>query len=187
MSAFIPIGLRVSARMRRSPSRSAIRWTNSSVAGCTIPIAPASEAAATSSTLLHGYIAPQMSGTAIPAWRVSGVASPLTSVRPSRASPREPEPPAHAHGGDDRTRGVADLGEHVQVLVALYLGHAHARLRDERAARLLRVRRVESEHDPAHVRGQCGRHREPTRQLAQVGERHGVDRPQVVAYATAVA
>jgi hypothetical protein len=32
-----------------------------------MPIAPASEAAATSSGLLQGYIAPQISGTVIPA------------------------------------------------------------------------------------------------------------------------
>ena len=35
---------------------------------------PASDAAATSSGLLHGYIAPQMSGTSMPACAVSGVA-----------------------------------------------------------------------------------------------------------------
>jgi len=41
--------------------------------GWITPMPPASEAAATSSGLLHGYIAPQMSGTSIPSWRVMGV------------------------------------------------------------------------------------------------------------------
>ena len=36
---------------------------------------PASEAAATSSGLEHGYIAPQISGTSMPSFRVSGVSS----------------------------------------------------------------------------------------------------------------
>ena len=47
--------------------------------GCTIPMAPASDTAATSSGLLHGYIAPQMSGTSTPASRVSGVARSVVS------------------------------------------------------------------------------------------------------------
>src|SRR6476469_3994091 len=37
------------------------------------PIPPASETAATSSGLLHGYMAPQISGTSMPSWRVKGV------------------------------------------------------------------------------------------------------------------
>src|SRR6185436_3656474 len=41
--------------------------------GCTTPMPPASETAATSSGLLHGYIAPQISGTSMPSWRVTGV------------------------------------------------------------------------------------------------------------------
>jgi hypothetical protein len=41
--------------------------------GCTMPIPPAAETAATSSGLLHGYIAPQISGTVIRACSVSGV------------------------------------------------------------------------------------------------------------------
>jgi hypothetical protein len=43
--------------------------------GWMIPIPPASDTAATSSGLLQGYIAPQMTGTSIPAWRASGVSS----------------------------------------------------------------------------------------------------------------
>ena len=38
-----------------------------------MPIPPASDTAATSSGLLQGYIAPQTSGTSIPASRVRGV------------------------------------------------------------------------------------------------------------------
>jgi len=75
ISAFIPIGFEVSRRINRSPSRKSWPWTYVSEIGCTIPIPPASETAATSSGLLHGYIAPQISGTSIPAWRVSGVSS----------------------------------------------------------------------------------------------------------------
>ena len=41
--------------------------------GCRMPIPPASDAAATSSGLLHGYMAPQISGTSIPACSVSAV------------------------------------------------------------------------------------------------------------------
>jgi hypothetical protein len=37
--AFIPMGLRVSARILRSPSRNSIRCTNVSVTGWTMPIA----------------------------------------------------------------------------------------------------------------------------------------------------
>src|SRR6476646_1192633 len=39
------------------------------------PMPPASETAATSSGLLHGYMAPQISGTSTPSWRVTGVSS----------------------------------------------------------------------------------------------------------------
>ena len=74
ISAFMPIGLSVKARMWRSPWRKSYPCTQVRLTGCTIPIPPASDAAATSSGLLHGYIAPQISGTSIPACAVSGVA-----------------------------------------------------------------------------------------------------------------
>ena len=55
--------------------------------GCTIPIAPAAETAATSSALEQGYMAPPIRGSWLPASRVSGVASgveaPLTVLRAS--------------------------------------------------------------------------------------------------------
>jgi hypothetical protein len=38
-----------------------------------MPMAPASDTAATSSGFVHGYIAPQMSGTSMPTWRVNAV------------------------------------------------------------------------------------------------------------------
>jgi len=41
--------------------------------GCTIPIAPASDTAATSSGFVHGYMAPQMMGWSMPTWRVNAV------------------------------------------------------------------------------------------------------------------
>src|SRR4029077_16640803 len=44
------------------------------------PIPPASDAAATSSGLLHGYMAPQISGTSMPSWRVSGVSRRLATL-----------------------------------------------------------------------------------------------------------
>ncbi len=73
MSAFMPIGFAVRRRMRRRPSRKSWPWTYVSERGCTMPIPPASDTAATSSGLLQGYIAPQTSGTSIPASRVRGV------------------------------------------------------------------------------------------------------------------
>src|SRR5882724_7637451 len=39
------------------------------------PMPPASDTAATSSGLLHGYMAPQISGTSMPSWRVTVVSS----------------------------------------------------------------------------------------------------------------
>jgi NAD(P)H-dependent flavin oxidoreductase YrpB (nitropropane dioxygenase family) len=68
-----PIGFEVSERINQSPARKSWPWTNVSETGCTMPMPPASEAAATSSGLLHGYMAPQISGTSMPACRVSGV------------------------------------------------------------------------------------------------------------------
>src|SRR5215218_2090905 len=41
---------------------------------------PASETAATNSGLLHGYMAPQISGTSMPSWRVSGVSRRLPTL-----------------------------------------------------------------------------------------------------------
>src|SRR5436305_1066370 len=41
--------------------------------GWITPMPPASETAATSSGLLHGYMAPQISGTSMPSWRVTAV------------------------------------------------------------------------------------------------------------------
>jgi hypothetical protein len=48
-----------------------------------MPSAPASDAAATSSGLLHGYIAPQMSGISTLAWRVRAVSSKAVREVPS--------------------------------------------------------------------------------------------------------
>src|SRR3989442_727559 len=69
----MPMGRGVSERMSWSPARNPCPWTNVSEMGWTMPIPPASLAAATSSGLLHGYIAPQTSGTPMPAWRAAGV------------------------------------------------------------------------------------------------------------------
>src|ERR1051325_9804112 len=159
MSAFMPMGLGVSARMRRSPSRNSMPCTNASVTGWAMPMPPASLAAATSSTLLHGYIAPQMSGTAIPAGRVRGGSRrPLTAGAPlvprARPSPRrsrhEPEPPVDAHRGHHSTAQVVDLGPHLVVGVAVHRGQAHPTLREQGSARLLPVLGLDPEHDAAH-------------------------------------
>src|SRR5262245_14144215 len=188
MSAFMPIGLCVSARMRRSPSRKPSPWTNVNVTGWAMPIPPASETAATSSTLLHGYMAPPMSGTSTRAWRVSGV----SSVTPAawrggsgggfrRSRPRhEPEPPQHTHGGHEVARLVADLRAHLEVGVAGDLGERHPAFRHQRPARLLRELDRDRAHDPSHVpRHPCG-HGQTARELAQVGERDRVHGAQVV-------
>ena len=63
---FMPTGLDVSERMRAIPSLKSWPCTYTSDIGCTMPMPPASDTAATSSGLLQGYIAPQMSGTRIP-------------------------------------------------------------------------------------------------------------------------
>ena len=46
-----------------------------------MPMPPAAETAATSSGLLHGYIAPQISGTSIPRRSLNGVRRPLAESR----------------------------------------------------------------------------------------------------------
>src|SRR5688572_17072640 len=86
MSALKPIGRLVRLRMYRRPARNSCPCTYVSEIGCTMPIAPASDTAATSSGLLHGYIAPQMSGTATLACRVKGVASESVAVVPESAA-----------------------------------------------------------------------------------------------------
>src|SRR3569623_640845 len=53
--------------------------------GWTTPIAPASETAATSSGLVHGYMAPQISGTSMPTWRVNTVSDRLIVARWGRS------------------------------------------------------------------------------------------------------
>ena len=53
------------------------------------PMPPASETAATSSGLLHGYMAPQMSGTSMPSWRVTEVSRRDTSAYRSTVTPRQ--------------------------------------------------------------------------------------------------
>ena len=55
------------------------------------PMPPASETAATSSGLLHGYMAPQISGTSMPSWRVSGVSrrEPSRDTYRSTVTPRQ--------------------------------------------------------------------------------------------------
>ena len=83
----MPIGREVSERISRSPARNSCPWTNVSESGCTMPSHRPADAAATSSGLLHGYIAPQISGTAMPAWRVSGVSSGV-SLMPAEESDR---------------------------------------------------------------------------------------------------
>ena len=57
--------------------------------GCTIPIPPASDTAATNSGLEHGYMAPHSRGTVIPASRVRGV---------SRGFALTPHPPSAGPG-----------------------------------------------------------------------------------------
>jgi len=54
------------------------------------PMPPASETAATSSGLLHGYMAPQISGTSTPSWRVTGVSSGMRAMLARKAGREEP-------------------------------------------------------------------------------------------------
>src|SRR4051812_44857460 len=54
--------------------------------GCTIPMPPASLAAATSSALLQGYIAPQIMGYLMPKARVNSVPASMPSLDPKRSA-----------------------------------------------------------------------------------------------------
>src|SRR5215471_3989843 len=112
MSAFMPIGFEVSRRIRRSPSRKSWPWTYVSEIGCTTPSPPASETAATSSGLLHGYMAPHTSGTRMPAWRVRAVSGTALLV--------------------EREVGVALEGFLVALHEAARLGHREALLAQRR-------------------------------------------------------
>ena len=67
MRALNPIGLLVRDRMYLIPSRKLYPWTKVRLTGCNIDIPPPFEAAATSSGLEHGYIAPQIIGNSTPA------------------------------------------------------------------------------------------------------------------------
>ena len=60
------------------PARRSCLCTNVIEIGWMIPSPPAADTAAISSGLLHGYIAPQISGTSTPAWRVNAVAIDIT-------------------------------------------------------------------------------------------------------------
>ena len=62
ISALKPIGLLVKERIYFIPSLKSYPCTNVRLTGCTIAMPPPSDAAATSSGLEHGYIAPQMIG-----------------------------------------------------------------------------------------------------------------------------
>src|SRR5688500_19253426 len=95
--------------------------------GWTMPMPPASDTAATSSGLLQGYMAPQISGTSMPASRVSAVSRRViirqqaTGSRPqartswSVAGCRLPvpllvKPPHRRHPTDQVSRGIGDIG-----------------------------------------------------------------------------
>src|SRR5688500_14616641 len=109
-----------------------------------MPMPPASLTAATSSGLLQGYIAPQMSGTSMPACRVSGVSSgrgftPLDGR----------EAPPHGDPRHDVAAGVADLRDDVVIERLAHLGRRAGALGRERAARLLVELGGEMRHDAA--------------------------------------
>src|SRR5262249_30578434 len=152
--------------------------------GWTMPIAPASEIAATSSGLLQGYIAPPTSGTSIPASRVSAVA--IGTVTPTLGSPPL-EPPDRADQGHQGPGGVLDGGLDRKLdRVGPDRREGDGRPGDERAPCLLAILGAERSNDAADIGWQRHRHREPARELAQVDQRHGVNRAQVIANRAAI-
>ncbi len=128
---------------------------------------------------------------------------------PARRSPgvrRDAQPPAATFRAGSAAAGTAgrqqparrDLGHHVAGLVADEglgavldplgdLGGAAVALGHQPAARLLEVLGGEPDDDAAHARRQPAQRRQPRGHLAQVDQRHGVYRAQVVAHPVAVA
>src|SRR5512140_1915312 len=108
-----------------------------------MPMPPASETAATSSALLHGYIAPQMSGTAMPASRINAV----SRMRGRRGT----HEPADATARHHVAGGVGHDGLEPHLLLRQRRGRGAAALRDEEAARLLQEIHLEVQHDRAQL------------------------------------
>src|SRR5258708_1490524 len=81
----MPIGFDVSERMKRTPARKSYPCTYVNEIGWSTPIPPASEIAATSSGLLHGYMAPPMIGSAMPSCRVRTVSKQVCGTAVIRA------------------------------------------------------------------------------------------------------
>src|SRR5688500_7494303 len=138
-----------------------------------IPIPPAADTVPTSSGLLHGYMAPQMSGTRTRAWVVRLFTS--------------PQQPVHRGPGDDVTRGIPHVGMDVVLRFAIHCGHVAATFRGERAARLLEVADRQAGDDPARAWRKRGEHRGPAGHLREVHQRDRVNRPQVIPDLPAVA
>src|SRR5512147_2916934 len=146
-----------------------------------MPMPPASDTAATSSGLLQGYIAPQMSGISMPAWRVSAVAPTGSGIR------HRLEPPHHRGPGHHLAGAVLDVrGDLVVGPLGHHRNHDPA-LTGQSAARLLEVFHRDAGDDAADGGWKSHQHREAAGQLAQVEERHRVDRAEMVAHAAAVA
>src|SRR5688500_16929889 len=101
---------------------------------------PAAETAPTSSGLLHGYIAPQMSGTRMRACLVSSVST--------------PEQPVHRGLRDDVATLVANVRVHVIARITIDGGKGAAAFRGQRSARLLDVCHGDGGHDAARPRRQ---------------------------------
>src|SRR5436189_3009768 len=115
-----------------------------------MPMAPAAETAPTSSGLLHGYIAPQISGMSTPASRVSCVAVTLPTPGSRLSAPdsrlptpgscsRLPEQPDHRAARDDVPARVLHGGDDLVAHLGVDRGHITVAFRCERAARLLEV------------------------------------------------
>ena len=140
---FMPTGFAVSERIRAIPSSKSWPCTYTSDIGCTMPIPPASDTAATSSGLLHGYIAPQIRGTWIPASRVSAVSGMGGRLR-------WPDEPANLGAGNHLVRHIHDIGGHRHGLLDAR-GCGTATFGGEGTAGLLQVLDAEVHDDAART------------------------------------
>src|SRR5215207_23621 len=196
MSALKPIGRLVRRRMRRRPARKSWPWTYVSEIGCTIPMPPASDTAATSSGLLHGYIAPQMSGTSTPAWRVNGVANALDAiacadgvdtVTPGTSCPLRANEPSHGRARDVVTTRITDRRLDLDLARLGELREHDGRLGRERSPRLLDVVDREPGDDSSKRWRKPREHRESARHLGQVDQCHRMHGSQMISHDAPVA
>src|SRR5262245_14208326 len=113
-----------------------------------MPMPPAADTAPTSSGLEHGYIAPQISGTSMPACSVRGVRT--TGMPPIvEAESGFPQKPLECAPRHHLVGQVADLDVHRETLGVVHGRRNAARFGRERAACFLDVFHREARQDAA--------------------------------------